>query len=206
MKLTETYSDIINNGKYDEFIKNVNKSFGENKYKIGGGFKNLDLLLPDLINYIESSGVKSISFEHLNGASGMAHYDKMILNNIILYNNFCSFLYVVLHETSHYYQFKKHGTDIEWELFNKDDVDNAVEDLLKIEIAADKLALRKFRDLKVKYNIPCNEPKQFYTSIKKNDNHYNQIKGYIMTIKKKMETNKISNNTELVDLIYNTVK
>jgi hypothetical protein len=209
MKLIETYIEVNNQSKYTELLEvfeRYKKVIGFGKYKHKLGPDNQDAIVSDLINYIEKAGVKSITFEPLRGALGMAHYDRMILSNTLITGPFCHLLYVILHETSHYYQFKKHGPDIEWGAFNKESDDDTINEILDIEITADRLALRKFNEMKKKYNYNCSEPVLFYDKVRDNQQHYNQIKSYVAKIKREIKSKNITNNNDMVDLIYNIVK
>ena len=198
MKLIETFESLITNEKYSE-LNNIIKE----KYKK----YHSPELMEDLFNWIEGADIKSISFESLVGAAGIAHYDRLILNKNILNNNFCYFLYVLLHETSHYYQFKKHGMDIELNAFASDVVNQVADEILKIEITADRLAIRKFVMFVKKYDLQCtNQPKSYYSGIKNNSKSYNEFLSYIRKVIDMIKEKNITNNTELVDLIYNMVK
>jgi hypothetical protein len=202
MKLIETFESLITNEKYSELNKIIKEKYP--KYYSPE-------LMGDLFNWIEGADIKSISFEPLVGAAGIAHYDRLILNkNIlnknILNNNFCYFLYVLLHETSHYYQFKKHGMDIELNAFGSDDVTEVADTILNIEIIADRLAIRKFAMFVKKYDLQCNQPKSYYVGIKNNDYSYNVFLNYIQDVIKMIKEKGIKSNTELVDAIYNMVK
>ena len=160
MKLIETFESLITNEKYSELNKIIKEKYP--KYYSAE-------LMEDLFNWIEGADIKSIKFEKLTQAAGMAHYDRLILNHNVLYNNFCYFLYVLLHETSHYYQFKKHGMELEYNIFNNDDEVKIGDQILDVEIIADRLAIRKFNMFVKKYNLQCLTPKSHYIEIKNID-------------------------------------
>ena len=197
MKLIETLNSLIANEKYSELNKIIKEKYPK--------YYSTELM-EDLFSWIEGANIKSIKFERLTQAAGMAHYDKLILDNDILNKNFCYFLYVLLHETSHYYQFNKHGMDLEYKIFSSGDVDKIAEEILDVEIIADRLAIRKFNMFINKYNLQCSTPKSYYSEIKtnkeKNKHYFNYINYVIKLIKEK----NIKSNQELVDAVYNMVK
>jgi len=197
MKLIETFESLITNEKYNELNKIIKEKYP--KYYSAE-------LMEDLFNWIEGADIKSISFESLVAAAGIAHYDRLILNKKILNNNFCYFLYVLLHETSHYYQFKKHGMDIEMDAFNSDDVIEIADKILNIEITADRLAIRKFGMFVKKYDLQCDLPKSSYTKIKNSENSYKHFLNYIQQVMIMIKEKDIKSNKDLVDAIYNMVK
>jgi len=197
MKLIETFNSLITNEKYSE-LNNIIKEKYPKYYSTE--------LMEDLFNWIEGSDVKGIRFENLRSAAGIAHYDRLILNSNVLNNNFCYFLYALLHETSHYYQFKKHGMDIEINAFMSDSVTEVADKILDIEVVADRLALRKFNMFVKKYDLQCNKPKLYYNTIKNDKGSYQYFLSYIEDLIKKIKSNKISSYTELTDFIYNMVK
>lgn len=197
MKLLETFESLITNEKYSE-LNNIIKEKYPKYYS--------PELMVDLFNWIEGADIKSIKFENLSRAAGIAHYDRLILNKNVLHNNFCYFLYVLLHETSHYYQFKKHGMELEYDIFNNDDEIKIGDDILKVEIIADRLAIRKFNMFVSKYNLKCNTPKSYYTQIKNSNVGYEQFLGYIRKVVNMIKEKNIKSNKDLVDAIYNMVK
>jgi len=196
MKLLETYESLINDEKYSE-LNNIIKEKYPKYYS--------PEMVNDLFNWINSSGVKSIKFESIT-AAGMAHYDKMILNKILLFNSFSFFLYVILHETSHYYQIKKHGLDFITDIFKGNDIKSMSNDLLKIENSADRLATRKFKDMNSKYNLNCTIPKLSYDDALKHEKTYNEFLNYVDSISKEVREKGINSTNDIVDIIYNKVK
>jgi hypothetical protein len=195
MKLIETLNSLVGDEKYYEIVKIIKKKYPK--------FYNEEFL-EDVFDWIEKSGVKSIKFENLTDAMGIAHYNRLILDEkTSTMGSLCFFLYVLLHETSHYYQFKKHGEDIEYDIFNNDDTQEIVKNLLNVEIAADRLALMKLRQLKTKYNLNCNIPFSVYKNIK--DSGGSSLISYIETVRKEIKNGNIKNNIELVDFVYNLV-
>lgn len=197
MKLIETFESLITNEKYNELNNIIKEKYP--KY-------HSPELMEDLFNWIEGADIKSIKFENLSGAAGIAHYDRLILNKNVLHDNFCYFLYALLHETSHYYQFKKHGMELEYDIFNNDDEVKIGEEILKVEIIADRLAIRKFDMFVNKYNLKCDTPKSYYTQIKNSSVGYEQFLGYIRKVVNMIKEKNIKSNKDLVDAIYNMVK
>jgi hypothetical protein len=195
MKLIETLNSLLGNEKYSEIVKIIKIKYPK--------FYNEELL-EDVFDWIEKSGVKSVKFENLTGAMGIAHYNRLILDKkTSTMGSFCFFLYLLLHETSHYYQFKKHGEDIEYDIFNNDDTQEIVKNLLNVEIAADRLALMKLKQLKTKYNLNCSIPYSVYKNIKESGG--GSLISYIEKVRKEIKNGNIKNNIELVDFVYNLV-
>jgi hypothetical protein len=197
MKLMETFESLITNEKYSE-LNNIIKEKYPKYYS--------SELMEDLFSWIEGADIKSIKFEKLTQAAGMAHYDRLILNHNVLYNNFCYFLYVLLHETSHYYQFKKHGMELEYNIFNNDDEVKIGDQILDVEIIADRLAIRKFNMFVKKYNLQCLTPKSHYIEIKNNNANYKHYLSYIRQVIDMTKEKNIKSNKDMVDAIYNMVK
>jgi hypothetical protein len=196
MKLLETYESLINDEKFSELNAIIKEKYP--KYYSPE-------LMNDLFNWINSSGVKSIKFENI-GAMGMAHYDKLILNKILLFNNFSIFLYVILHETSHYYQIKKHGLEFITDIFKGDELKSMVDELLRVENAADRLAIRKFKDIDGKYNLNLNAPKISYNDMMNNEKSYNGFLSYVESISKEVKEKNIKTANGIADIIYNSIK
>jgi len=197
MKLIETLNSLITNEKYSE-LNNIIKEKYPKYYS--------PELMEDLFSWIEGADIKSIKFEKLVNASGIAHYDRLIINKTVLYNNFCYFLYVLLHETSHYYQFKKHGMELEYNIFNNDDEVKIGDQILDVEIIADRLAIRKFNMFVKKYNLQCLTPKSHYIEIKNNNANYKHYLSYIRQVIDMIKEKNIKSNKDMVDAIYNIVK
>ena len=193
----ETFESLITNEKYSE-LNNIIKEKYPKYYS--------SELMEDLFSWIEGADIKSIKFEKLTQAAGMAHYDRLILNHNVLYNNFCYFLYVLLHETSHYYQFKKHGMELEYNIFNNDDEVKIGDQILDVEIIADRLAIRKFNMFVKKYNLQCLTPKSHYIEIKNNNANYKHYLSYIRQVIDMTKEKNIKSNKDMVDAIYNMVK
>jgi predicted SprT family Zn-dependent metalloprotease len=198
MKLIETFNSLMISEKYKTLVDTIRKSYPN--------FYN-ESLIEDILDWVEKSGVKSVSFERLTMAAGVAHYDKLILNSTNVHlMSFCMFIYVLLHETSHYYQFKKHGNEIEYDIYNNDNIDEIADNLLSVEVAADRLALMKFKQLKNKYNIDCNTPESQYMKIKNKSIKDKDFYKYINFVRNAVMNKEVNNSRELVDLAYNTIK
>lgn len=196
MKLIETLESLITNEKYVELNKIIQTKFPE-YYSTQ--------LMEELFNWIEKSGVKSIKFDTIR-AGGMAHYNHLIINKYIINSGFCFFLYVLLHETSHYYQFKKHGMDLELLIFKNNDTKEILKNILNVELIADRLAIMKFNSLSKKYKFNCNTPVSEYSKVKENTQQYNALLHYVGEIKKEVIKKNITSHTEIADIIYNYIK
>lgn len=196
MKLIETFESLINNEKYSELNTIIQTKFPK--------YYSTELM-EDIFDWVEKSGVKSIKFERIK-VGGMAHYNRLILSDLSTSRGFCFFLYLLLHETSHYYQFKKHGMDIELDLYKSEDINEIADNLLKIEMIADRLAIMKFKSLVSKYKFNCYSPVSVYGTLKSNTPLYNEFLDYIKEIKKEVVEKNITSHTEIADLIFNYIK
>ena len=99
--------------------------------------------------FIEESRCEAIRFEKMSmRALGISKTDECILNNKVLEIYPEYMLYVILHEVSHQYQYKKHGKDIALEIYaSSTDLDTAAQKLLWLEKTADRLAIKKMKSI-----------------------------------------------------------
>lgn len=112
--------------------------------------------LIDLNEFIINSGCKSIRFEEMSNKSlGISKTDECVLSNTVIKVHKEYMMYVILHEVSHQYQYKKHGKNISLDIYNGDiTIKKAAEKLLFLEKAADRLAIKKLKSIFRSNNIP----------------------------------------------------
>ena len=115
-------------------------------------------------------------------------------------------MYVILHETSHYYQIKKHGLEFITDIFKGDDLKSMGDELLRIENTADRLAIRKFKEIGNKYNLNLNTPKISYNDMMNNEKSHNEFLGYVESISKEVKEKNIKTANGIADIIYNSIK
>lgn len=179
----------------EEFIKIIDKRRSD----INQNIKN------SLINFIIESGCKSLKFEKLSKkALGISKPDGCILGTLLLDLRLEYFLYILLHEISHQYQYKKYGKNAALDIYTDIiSLDDAVDKLMFLEKTADRLSIIKTKkilsDNGIMLKIPIN-PR--YLNLEDTD----YIKSYIEDIRKKVKENNYSTIEEINEHIYTTIK
>lgn len=112
-------------------------------------------VLKDVEQFIVNSECHLIRFENLSEkAAGISKTDECIISTIVFRFPMEYMLYMILHEISHQYQYKKYGKNLVLDVYlNKTTLQEATEKLLVIEKVADRLALMKMRQILKKNNI-----------------------------------------------------
>ena len=104
-------------------------------------------VISDLKKELEKSSVPQVQFEILKGAYGIALTDRMIINKNILYQynkNISYVIYVIFHETAHYYQYRKYGEEFALHLYTGDEnISELAQELKDIEAVADRFGISK---------------------------------------------------------------
>jgi hypothetical protein len=170
----------------------------ETHYKISKDLKN------EIIGFIQNSDCKKIEFSDFKiGALGLALHDGVLINKKVLTNSLEFILFVIFHEISHQYQFKKYGDVVMYNCYLGDisDIDSA--NYMKYtEEVADKLANKKIVDLQKKQliNTQFKSP-ELYKHIS-----FQKILNMVTHFKSDMKKNNINSSEKVSRYFYNSVR
>ena len=160
-------------------------------------------LLDDLQAFIMTSGCPAIEFDTLYGASGISKTDKCVINRNVLQRSLENALYVILHEISHQYQYSKYGKDVMWDAYNSIiDIEQAVDLLMNIELAADRLAVLKTLSLLKKYGVE--NTKAIQSTYSKTSRSY--FKSHLESLRDAVKEKGIDSIEGANELMYNKLK
>lgn len=99
-------------------------------------------------DFIVKSGCKNIKIENINGATGLALHDKVVIDSSVFSRDLNETMYIIFHEIAHQYQYKKYGRDKIYSLYLGElEINDAIKLLQSIETVADQFAIRKCREL-----------------------------------------------------------
>ena len=133
-------------------------------------------------SFLHKSGCKKIVIERLDRSKlGFSEEGCVYLNSIIFELPVHYFLYVVLHEISHQYQYKKYGKDFVLKSYLDP---NLYMDFWKAEVIADRLAIIKTLQILRKNNKDSNIK---LVSVYNTDDKKDQIKFYLDNIHKEIK-------------------
>lgn len=112
-------------------------------------------VLNDIESFILKSECCLIKFENLSEkAAGISKTDECIISTIVFRFPKEYMLYMILHEISHQYQYKKYGKNLVLDVYlNNTPLQIATEKLLYIEKIADRLALMKMKQIFKNNNV-----------------------------------------------------
>ena len=158
-----------------------------------------------LKNFIEKSNCKRINIANLNmGAAGLA-LDTGVLINKKLFNSYPLpfLLFVIFHEISHQYQFKKYGEDIMYKCYlGEISIKESAEFMKQVEEVADEFATRKIRDIQNKGLITKSFiPPQVYKNTP-----LVKIEQLISYFRDMMKKNNVDTPKKVSEFIYNMTK
>ncbi len=98
--------------------------------------------------FIERSGCTKLSFESLNPKTGgVSIPGECIVSDIILEFPKEVLLYILFHEVSHQYQYRKWGKNLMMKAYTELPIEEAVDELLWIESIADRFAMLYLRSV-----------------------------------------------------------
>ncbi len=158
--------------------------------------KNIILKLSD---FIISSGCIEIEFRKMSSrAMGISKTDICVLNSDVLLIPDEYTLYIILHEISHQYQYKKYGKNIALDIYlDTIDLETAAKKLLAIEQVADRLAIAKLNSI-LKLNKPIVPRYLGITDLA-------QIKNHLQKIRSEVKELGLSTIEEINDHIQNSI-
>ena len=160
--------------------------------------------IKELELFIEESCSSAIRFEKMSmRALGISKTDECILNTKVLELYPEYMLYVILHEISHQYQYKKHGKEIALEIYSDSiDLEAAAQKLLWLEKTADRLAIKKMKSVLKTAKITLNaEIKPRYLNL--TDTEY--LKKHILEIREDAKSLGLKTIEDINNHIYRKI-
>jgi hypothetical protein len=176
-------------------------------------YPKFEIIADDVREFIINSKCQNIEISNIafSGAAGFALYDRVVLNKMLFndVNNeykLSYLLYAIFHELSHSYQYKKYGFDKMISFYtNEISISEAAEFMQYIENVADEFAIRKLRQIALKYkgeiDINYNIIKKAYKDVP--IIHYIQ---FIKQIKNIIEKSGVKDKRQIPQLMYNYLK
>lgn len=159
-----------------------------------------------LETFILKSNCKFIRFDSMSQkALGISKTDECVLSTALLGIQIEYMLYVILHEVSHQYQYKKHGKNVALNVYidTVEDIEQATQRLLWLESSADRLALMKLKHIlfanKTKLSV---EIKPRYLHLTNTD----YLKKYITELRQEVKNLNLSSIEEINNHIHNKIK
>lgn len=153
--------------------------------------------------FIIDSGCPSIKFENLSTrAAGISKTDECIISTIIFGIPVEYFVYIMLHEVAHQFQYLKHGKNIALSIYQNTEINEAANKLLSLEKVADRLAIKKAREVLRLSNIHTVDkiiPRYL------NLTDTSQIKSHILDIRAQVELHGLTTIEQINNCIYNKI-
>jgi predicted metal-dependent hydrolase len=179
---------------------------GLDEFLYGIHLNRLDIsnkLLGEIKEFIVVSECKSIGFEHMsNRALGISKTDKCVLSTKLFDLPIEYLVYVILHEVSHQYQYKKYGKDLVLDVYLSDlDLDKAAQKLLRVEQIADRLAIMKLNSILKSNRILNKKVKSRYLEV----TDLTQIKNHISKIRSEVNSLGLKTIEDINDHILKTI-
>lgn len=176
-------------------------------------FPNFDLIADDVKEFIINSKCPNIEISDIAfaGAQGFALFDRVVINKRLFNQensvyNFNRTLYIIFHEISHSYQYKKYGTEKMVSFYNDEMPEIEAAKFMKyIENVADEFAIRKMRQLQIKYKNKLDIRSEMINKVydKIPLEHYVSL---IRTVKKMIKDSGLKDNNQISELMYNVFK
>jgi hypothetical protein len=150
---------------------------------------HLPLLQKDIEKFISSSGCKSFKFLPLKSTTGgISAPDYCIISSNLDYLPLNIYLYIILHEIAHQFQYKKYGKDVALSVYDSTPISESLDKLLFLESQADRLAIFKLKQLNKKHNLNLEIPPYRYLGMKDTS----KLKRYIEETKKEVSSAKLT--------------
>ena len=172
--------------------------------ELSDAFNISDELKDEVVKFIENSDCKKIEFSNFKiPVLGLALHDVVLINKQILSRRLEDALFVILHEISHQYQFKKYGEDIMYDCYIGELSNEEAADFMKhTEEVADEFAGRKMRQLQNKGLISKNfRSPQMYKNLP-----IQQVSMMVQQYKNQMRRMNINSPEKVSEYFYNMVK
>ncbi len=160
---------------------------------------HLQNLQKDIEDFVKSSGCKSFIFLPLKSTTGgVSTYERCVISSNIEFLPLNIYLYIILHEISHQFQYSKYGKDIALPVYDGSiDIDSATQHLLYLESTADRLALSKLRHLNNKHNLGLVIPPPRYLNMKDTS----RLKKYVENLQIEVKANNLKSIESINDYI-----
>ena len=172
--------------------------------ELSDAFNISDELKDEVVKFIENSDCKKIEFSNFKiPVLGLALHDVVLINKQILSRRLEDALFVILHEISHQYQFKKYGEDIMYDCYIGELSNEEAANFMKhTEEVADEFAGRKMRQLQNKGLISKNfRSPQMYKNLP-----IQQVSMMVQQYKNQMRRMNINSPEKVSEYFYNMVK
>lgn len=195
---------LINENQFKLIVEQ--EGFDELAVKMSETYPDSVYLLSFIKNFVEKSGCKKVDIEPMAyQALGLSLMDKVVINEKVLKSPLSEFLYVLLHEIAHQYQYKKYGIDKMYGIYTGNvSLDDGAKFMNYTEKVADDFAVRKLREInklfgdKVKIDINI---EKVYDNIP-----FQHYKNLIEFFTKKIKDSNYKNKEEISTILYNYVK
>ena len=195
---------IINENQLKQLLEQ--EGFDELTVKVSERYPDSVYLMRFISDFVKKSGCQKINIESLKHvAMGLSLVDRVVINEKSLNLPLSNFLYTLLHEVAHQYQYKKYGIDKMYGVYTGDiSVNEGAEFMKYVENVADDFAIRKLREInklfddKIKINANIsktyeNIPIDYYKSL-------------INIFIKKIKDSNYSSKEDISEILYNYVK
>jgi hypothetical protein len=160
-------------------------------------------LIDFIKKFIEESNCKRIDFSKFKmGVMGVALETGVLINRTALNQSLPFLLFLIFHEITHQYQFKKYGDKVMYDCYigNVSEIEGA-EFMKHTEEVADDLASRKIRELQKLGLIGEYTPMQMYKNLP-----IEQIKMMVNHFRNEMRIKNIQSPKKVSEYFYNIVK
>jgi len=160
-------------------------------------------LIDFIKKFIEESNCKRIDFSKFKmGVMGVALETGVLINRTALNQSLPFLLFLIFHEITHQYQFKKYGEKVMYDCYigNVSEIEGA-EFMKHTEEVADDLASRKIRELQKLGLIGEYTPMQMYKNLP-----IEQIKMMVNHFRNEMRIKNIQSPKKVSEYFYNIVK
>jgi hypothetical protein len=163
-----------------------------------------DTAVEELRHFIYNSSCKHIRFEDMSmKALGISKTDECVLSYKVLELYPEYMFYIILHEVSHQYQYKKYGKDLVLDIYNNTlEIESAVDKLLWLEKTADRLAIKKMKYI---FSICKKKPIDIIPRyLNLTDTEY--FKKYILKIREDVKNFELKTIEDINNHIHKTIK
>jgi hypothetical protein len=158
----------------------------------------------EIEKFIDASCCVKFSFLDLGKrAAGFSTPNECVVSTSIFQLPLEYMLYILLHEVSHQYQYKKYGKNLCLDIYKSEiSLDEAVSKLLHIESVADRLALAKMKFILKTCNVPLQiDPIPRYLG----NTNYEYFKKYISDIRENVNLLNLETIEEINAYIYASI-
>ena len=162
-------------------------------------------VLKDIESFIIESKCIEIKLEKLSEkAAGISKTDECIISTIVFRFPMEYMLYMILHEISHQYQYKKYGKNLVLDVYlNETPLQEATEKLLAIEKVADRFALMKMKQIFKNNNVISQiNPVPRYLNM----TDLTKMKEYVQSMREDVSKLNLKTIEDINNHLYNKIK